>query len=509
MSESRTANAKRNIIIGTINKVIQLGLPFVIRTVIIWKLGAEYLGLGSLFTSILQVLNMAELGFSSAIIFSLYKPLAENDTEKICALMALYRRIYNIIGCCILLAGLVLLPFLPRLIKGDYPAGINIYILYSLYLVNTVISYLAFAYKSVLLTASQRQDVISSIEFVLALCRGAFQILVLFIFKDFYLYVIGNVLYTVCYNLCINRKTKKMFPMYICKGTISKDEKRQITKQIGGLAIGKLCLTTRNSFDSIILSLFCGLVDVAIFSNYFYVITAVQGLSGIILMSISAGIGNSVATDSKEKNYRDLKKFNFYFAWISSWCAICMLCLFQPFMILWVGKDLTAPFLIAVLFCLYFYVGQMGQIRALYSNAYGVWWEFRYFSIFEAITNLIFDFVLGYFFGMKGIVLVTVVTMFLFSIVGISIKTFKLCFDRSAKDYFIWIAVYFTVTLFAASLTRFLCDLFPIQNILGLICRLVVCMIIPNMIFAIISLCSKEYRGFLQFFVKNYLRIKN
>ncbi len=129
MSDSRTKNIKRNIIFGAINKVVAMILPFVTRTIIIWKLGAEFLGLSSLFISILQVLNMAELGFTSAVVFSLYKPIAQKDDEKVCALMAFYKKTYRIIGLIILTLGLVITPFITKIIKGNYPDFINIYYL--------------------------------------------------------------------------------------------------------------------------------------------------------------------------------------------------------------------------------------------------------------------------------------------------------------------------------------------------------------------------------------------
>ena len=160
----RTKNAVRNLVFGFINKMIIMLFPFVIRTIIIRELGAGYLGLGSLFTSILQVLNLAELGFSSAVVFCMYKPIAEKDSETICALLNLYKQIYRIIGIVILVIGLALTPFLPYLIKGTVPNGINIYILYYIYLFNTAITYFLFAYKSTLLVAHQRNDVVSNIS---------------------------------------------------------------------------------------------------------------------------------------------------------------------------------------------------------------------------------------------------------------------------------------------------------------------------------------------------------
>ena len=132
MKIEKTKNASRNIVFGILMKIYQILLPFAIRTIIMYTIGVEYLGLNSLFTSILQVLNLAELGVGSAMIFSMYKPIAEDDSITICALMALYRLYYRIIGGVILVAGLVLTPFIPKLISGSVPPDMNIYILYLL-----------------------------------------------------------------------------------------------------------------------------------------------------------------------------------------------------------------------------------------------------------------------------------------------------------------------------------------------------------------------------------------
>lgn len=164
MRIERTKNATRNIVVGMILKIYQLLVPFVIRTVMIHVLGMEYLGLNSLFTSILQVLNLAELGVGSAMVFSMYKPIAEDDSATINDLMKLYQFYYRIIGMIILVIGIAITPFIPKLIKSDIPSGLNIYILYYLNLGATVISYWLFAYKNCLLTAHQRSDVISKVN---------------------------------------------------------------------------------------------------------------------------------------------------------------------------------------------------------------------------------------------------------------------------------------------------------------------------------------------------------
>ena len=501
MNNSRTWNAKRNIFFGLINKFITLGLPFVIRTIIIYKLGVEYLGLSSLFSAILQVLNMAELGFSSAIIFNLYKPMAEEDTEKICALMALYRKIYRIIGGGILLVGIALTPFLTKLINGGYPRDINLYTLYLIYLINTSISYLFFGYKNVLLTATQRQDILNNIDTILILIRSVIQICLLCIASNYYLYIIWNPIITLANNLIVSYITNRRFPKYVCRGDLDKTEISSIVRLVEGSAIGKVGQVARNSFDSIILSAFLGLTEVAIYSNYYYILNAVAGIISIAIQSIMAGVGNSIATESVEKNYCDFKRFNFYYSWIVAWCTICLMCLYQPFMKMWVGEKLSASIITVILFCIYFFIGQIGQVRAVYATSSGIWWEFRYLQIGEMIGNLSLNFILGYFWGMNGIIIATIITVLIFSVIGIGKKTIEIYFKKSAKEYFMLLAVYATITTLVGIITYGLCSLVRGNTIFILVVRFVLCCVIPNILFAIIVYMNKEHRLYLSMFI--------
>lgn len=497
MAKSRTFNAKRNMFSGIVNKVVVLGLPFAIRTIIIKELGAEFAGLSSLFTSILQVLNMAELGFSSAIAFSLYKPMANNDEDTICSLLKFYRNVYRIVGVVILVAGIALMPFLPYLIKDSYPDTINLYILFLIYLVNTVFSYLAFAYKSVLLSASQRQDIVSNISTVLDAIKCVIQIITLMTWKNYYAYIAWNVVFTIANNLVIAYITKRRFPRIECRGKIEEQRKRSLVKQIKGLAIGQISKTARNSLDTVILSALCGLIDVAMYGNYYYVFSAVLGFFIVIIQSVSAGVGNSIATESVDKNYNDFKRFNYYLSWIGGWCTVCLLCLYQPFMELWAGKELTVPFWIMFLFCAYFYIMQMGQVRSMYANAAGLWWEFRWLEVLEMFANLTLNIYLGWKFGMAGILWATIITVFLFSIVGSTIVTFKHYFKRSCMEYFLDCFIYCIVTLVAGFITYLGCQRIVVEGIGGLGLRLGISVLIPNVIFFLISIISCRHRKYL------------
>lgn len=205
MEMNRSRNATRNIIFGVILKIYQLVLPFAMRTIIMYELGVKYLGLNSLFTSILQVLNLAELGVGSAMVFSMYKPIAQEDSKTICALMRLYKVYYRAIGLVVFAAGMVLLPFIPKLIAGDVPDGINIYVLYLLNLMATVFTYWLFAYKNSILQAHQRQDVVSKVTIVTDTCKYILQIGTLFAFHNYYYYVCVLLLSQIFNNILTAR----------------------------------------------------------------------------------------------------------------------------------------------------------------------------------------------------------------------------------------------------------------------------------------------------------------
>lgn len=496
MAESRVDNAKRNAISGIINKVVLLLLPFVVRTVLLRKLGAEYLGLSSLFTSVLQVLNMAELGFSSAVTFSLYKPLAEKDTETVCAYLTFFRKTYKVIGVVVIIAGIILMPFTPYLVNGSYPADINLYVLFAMYIINTAFSYLFWGYKAVLLSAVQKQRIISNIDTILGCIKSLLQLLVLVLFKNYYYYVMCLVIGTVLNNICVRYFADKLYPEYTRNALLASDKKKAIAKQVGGLAIGKLSNTARNSFDSIVLSLYCGLVDLAVYSNYYYIISTILGFITVLTEAIAAGIGDSVAVETCDKNYNDFKKFYFLFGWLGSWCTICMVCLYQPFMELWAGENLVVSDATMFLFVIYFYILQSGQLRALYSRAAGIWWEQRKLTIGEAILNLLLNFILGYYYGMQGILLATIITVSLFSIVGVGKMTVNLCFRRSSREFFCITAVYAAITFLLSAGMYFLVNIINLHGFSAMLVNGALCLVIPNIVILGMTMINKDTKRY-------------
>lgn len=307
MKINRTKNASKNIFFGGILKLYQIVIPFILRTAMIRYLGMEYIGLNSLFISILSVLNLAELGVGSAMVFSMYKPIAEDDEVTICALMRLYKIYYRIIGLVILLIGLFLTPAIPKLITGTVPLGINVYILYWLNLGATVLSYWLFGYKTCLLTAHQRTYVSSRTLLCTNSVQYILQFLALALFRNYYYYLFIALFLQAVSNVVSAVIVDKMFPNYHPKGKLDKDVVKQINQRVRDLFTNKIGNVLLNSADSIVISAFLGLSSLAVYNNYYYVINCVMGFITIFYNSITAGIGNSILTETKEKIMQILK----------------------------------------------------------------------------------------------------------------------------------------------------------------------------------------------------------
>lgn len=493
MKLERSKNAFRNISFGITNKVVTIILPFIVRTIFIRTLGAEYLGLNSLFSSILTVLNLTELGFSSAIVFSMYKPIAEDNDQSINALLYFYKKVYRYIGCIILAIGLLLIPILPNLIRGTYPEDIHLIIVYVIYLFNTVLSYFLFAYLTALITAFQRDDIISKINIFISIALYGSQIVILLLVTNYYIYILTMPICTILNNLLTAIMAKKMFPQYSPIGKLKSDQKADIKEKVSGLMINKICVVSRNAFDSIFVSMFLGLMETTIYNNYYYIMNSVVVMLNVLATSIVAGIGNSVSMESEEKNYHDMKKMNFIYMWLAGWCTVCLLCLYQPFMKIWVGEQLMFSMSTVVLLCLYFYILKMGDIRSIYDQAIGIWWENRFRAIAEAIANLILNYVLGKYWGVNGIIVATLISLFIINFCYGSQIIFHYYFkNQTIKEYYLMNTIFAIVTFLIGCITYFICELIKIDGVIELIVRGGICVVIPNGLYFILY-CKTNY----------------
>ncbi len=495
-------NAKNNMIFGTANKIVAIVCPFVTRTVVQIVLGSEYLGLNSLFSSILQVLNVSELGIGAAITYSMYKPVAENDVETVNALLNFYRKVYLGIGAAILVLGVCLIPFLPYLISGSYPEGINIVALYMIYVVNTALSYFLFAYMQSLIIVYQRDDINSRTNMIVTLLMHGTQVLILVFTENYYLFLLMMPLFTIANNLRIAFITHRMYPHYHPEGKLPRNFISDIWVRVSGACISKICQMTRNSFDSICISAFMGLTITAMYTNYYYILNAITRLLSVVTSSLQGGIGNHVVVKNAEENFQELKKVDFAYMWASGWCAICLLCLFQPFMEIWMGKDMMFSLPIVILFCLYFYLLKMGDMRSIYSTTNGLWWHHRYRSLAEAIGNLILNIILGKFFGVYGIIIATSITIFICNFLWGGRITFRLYFGLDKlREYYGYQFKYFATTAVLCVGTYFCCAVLPLENIVvNLIFRGLICVVLPNIIWILLYRRTEEFSYVMSIF---------
>ena len=501
---SRTKNATRNITWGFINKIVSLILPFICRTVMIYTMGTEYTGLGGLFASVLQVLSLAELGVGSAIVYSMYKPIAEGDDEKVCALLNLYKKMYHMIGIVILVIGLILMPFLKYLIKGSYPEDISIYLLYAIYLFNTVISYFLFSYKCSLLNATQRNDISCKIGIFVTLGTYLSQIFVLVQFRNYYIYALVMPIMSITNNIVTAHIATKMYPQYFCKGKLQKSELASIKETTFALVLYKIGSVLSDSFDSIILSAFLGLTTLTMYQNYNYIQNSVGAFLLIITTSIIAGVGNSVVTETIEKNYSDFRKFTLLYMWITGWCTVCLVSLYQPFMKIWVGNDLLFSVEIMIIFCVYFYTRKVGDICYAYRQAAGLWKYDKMRPIIEAVINLIINIVWVKKFGVSGVLISTILCLVFINFGWGTFILFKYYFKRKMVYYVMDQIYYLMITIVGGVITYILCSRLVTEGFLGLIIRMVICVFVPNGIYIMCFFWKKEYKDAILFVKRTF-----
>ena len=511
MKVERTKNATRNIVFGLFLKIYQIFVPFLMRTAMIYFMGVQYLGLNSLFASILQVLNLAELGVGNAMVYSMYKPIAEDDEISICALMRLYRTYYRVIGLVIAAAGLLLTPFIPRLINGDVPPELNIYVLYLLNLTVTVLSYWLFAYKNSLLQAHQRVDVTSKVTLGTNTIQYVLQFLVLVGIKNYYVYVLVALATQALTNIVTAIVATKMYPNYHPAGKLTRNQENDINHRIRDLFTSKLGGVIVNSADTVVISAFLGLTILAIYQNYYYILTSVIGFVGIAFQSCTAGIGNSVIVESEGKNFADLKKYTFLIAWITGFCTCCFLCLYQPFMEIWVGEDLMLGLAAVICFCIYYFIYEINQLLNTYKDAAGIWHEDRFRPLVTAIANLTMNLVLVQFWGIYGVLLSTSLSMLFVGMPWLLHNLFTVLFDKTRMmGYVRTLLKYTTVVVISCIACYGVSTIFHFSAVGDLVYRAVISCILPNLIYFVIYHKTVEFAQCVQLIdkmTKNKLRL--
>ena len=482
-------NTKRNIFATAISRGLALLFPFMNRSLFLWLMGSEYLGLNGLFTSIIGGLSLAELGFGTAIVCSMYKPIADDDRETVCAYLRFYRTIYRWVGAIILVVGLCLLPFLRYLVKGTLPADVNLHILYLLHLTNTAVSYFLFAYRSSILAAHHRNDVQTNIDTVVSLVQYLTVFMILIFLRNYYLYVITTVVFTLVRNLLIMRESKRLFPYIEPRGELPPEKKRHIISDVKSIFMHRIGGYTSTKIDNLVISAFMGLGWVATYGNYYYIYTNVAGLPSIVYSGMMGGFGNKLNTESKDKNFELFMRVNRMTSIIIIWCTTLMLALYQPFIRGWMREkqSLVQPFITSALFVVLFYINQSRQVMQTVKGAAGLWKADRWKPMVGAAVKLVICLLSVLFlddrYKLDGVIISSILGYVVVQIPWESHVLFTKFFDwRQGRAYWLQQFKFALLALIPCAITLAVVQTIPLERTRGLIVKGIVAVVVSTVV---------------------------
>ena len=494
MSSSRAENSIRNVFAGAVGQVLNMALSFVVRTVFIHTLTETYLGINGLLTSVLSMLNLANLGIDGAIIFAMYKPVAEKDTEKTKSLLRFYRNAYRIIGWVILIVGFGLTPLLPYLAKGSTDL-VDLRIIYWLFLLQTVMSYWFFAYLTSIVHADQRRYIITQIDYVTSTVQAVAHIALLWLLKktpamSFYVYTALGVVVSLLRNLLIRYRVCKLYPWVRDTQVrpLPPGEKAGIYKNVVGMFTNNVCRVLNDGIDSTIISAFLGLAVTGVYSNYLVIKSYVLQLIKTILDPLVAGVGNLCAVESVEKKESFFYSLQFFCFWLYGFCAICFWTLFNSFIAgVWLRntKWLLSGFDVLLL-TVNFLIEGLAKSVIIYRDANGLYWQTKFRYVFSSVFNALFSIVLvgplGL--GVTGALLGTTASV----VIMISydpVLVYREVFKKSAWRYYWMYLRDLAIVMLTGGLVHLLCLPFSAYTVPHFLLRMGMCLVIPNSIWYI------------------------
>ena len=298
--------------------------------------------------------------------------------------------------------------------------------------------------------------------------------------------------------------SNKLYPQFQAEGKLPKETVKEINQKIKDLFTSKLGFTIVSSADTVVISAFLGLEALAIYQNYYYIINAVMGFVAIVYSSITAGVGNSMIVYDTEKNYRDYRIFTFLACWITAFCVSCFSGLFQPFMKLWMGKDLLLPYPLVILLCVYFWVYEYIMMASVYKDAEGIWHEDRFRPLLSGLVNLSLNLLTVKFLGLYGIVLSTIISMVVISAPWITSNIFKLIFKKSAKEYVVKLGYYLLTAIVATTVTNIIIKFIPDNGWLWFVVKAAVCVVVSNSIIFMMLLKVSEFSDAVSLIAKMF-----
>jgi O-antigen/teichoic acid export membrane protein len=381
------------------------------------------------------------------------------------------------------------------MIRSTLPGDVNLYVLYYINLAATVLSYWLFAYKNSVLAAHQRNDISNKITICVNVTLYLTQFVLLVYLKNYYVYLLLALLSQILINIITAFASDKMFPQYSPKGKLKKEEVTIINRKVRDLFTAKLGGTITNSADSIVISAFLGLTVLAIYNNYFYIVSSIIGFATIGNYALMAGIGNSIVTESKSKNYNDFRNITHVYMFAICICTSCFLNLFQPFMKMWMGEKRMLDMGAVICLCIYFIVYEVNAVLNLYKDAAGIWHQDRFRPLVVSLINLCLNLATVKKIGIYGVILSTVVSIMFVGIPWVTKNLFNNIFEKKKmKKFAIKLVIYLLEIVLISSLSYLLCNMVTQKGIIEMILKLILSVVISLGGFVILNYKTDEFK---------------
>lgn len=495
----RTKNSIRNVIASLSSNIVSIIVGFVAQAIFIKLLGSEYLGLNGLFSNIISMMAIVEMGIGSAIIYNLYKPIAENDIEKIKSLMKFYKKNYHLIALLVSIIGIVIIPFLP-FITGEVTIHVNTTIVYLLFLLDSVFSYFL-SYKRSILYANQKHYVVHIIHIAYTIILNLSQLLILYFTKNYYLYLIIKIVMRVIENLVITVIANKMYSYLNSKDILPLDKnvEKDIFKKVKALFFHQIGGFIVSGTDNIIISKYLGLVFVGLYANYFLIINSVQIIFKQIIQATTASIGNLLVTESVDKQYMVFKRIRFLNFWITTFSGISILIIMDSFISIWIGDKYILPTIVLIVLVLNYYQKSTRYTFVAFKEAAGIFYEDRFVPLIESLINIIASIILVKYFGLAGVFMGTIVSSLILWCFSYPKYVYKKLFSRSYIDYMKETIGYVFLFLILSNFTYYISTLVNFENIyFEFLSNILISLVIPNVILTLLFFKTDNFKYYLK-----------
>lgn len=495
-NNTRTQNTINNSLTGILLQIITSVLALIYRTILIRVLGVEYLGINGLFSNILNLLSLSELGFNIAIAYRMYEPASKNDYSKLGALLNFFEHIYKCVASIIFIIGLCLIPFLNFLIKdnGEIPNAINMYAVYIVMLIQSATSYL-FTSRQILLQAYQKEYYNNIFQIISTILKYAAQIFILIVFKDYFLLlligIIIGIILNICYYYAISKKFKLIFAK---KDKINKDEKAQIYKEVKALLMHKIGGVVLSSTDNLVISSILGLTVVGIYSNYTVVVSMIATIICKLLGGVTASVGNLKISNEREKLHDTFLGLNMLTMWVVSFCSVCLYCLINPFIELWLGEEYVLQSIEVLSIVAAFYIMYSRYMNTTFVNACGIYYMDKYRPIIEAFINLVISIICAKYIGLTGVFIGTVVSELVTAWWREPYLLYKhIFYSYKNVSKYSYMSIFFIASTFLLEIVCNNICLLLQNNWYSLFVKAFICLMIINIYYYIILRSKKEF----------------